>query len=319
MQAIILAGGMGTRLRPLTYTLPKPMLPIAGRPALAHIVEALAGAGCDEVIITTNYLAELIDEKLTQLKLPIPVRCVKEDKPLGTAGCIRNLYDELQEDFIVIQGDAVADINYRSLAKYHREVGADVTIATMRVADTREFGICGVDAESRIRRFQEKPRPEEAFSNIANAGFYMLRKELFDQVPEGVPYDFARQLFPALMEQDKKFYGWEMRGYWIDIGRVANYIAGNMHRIKGRAEVAPDVHLPDSATLIAPYVIGAGTKVGAGATIGPNAIIGVHCSIGDGCHISNSVVYDDVSLGAKTRLTDCVVAFEIAVGQRCDD
>ncbi|RYG68494.1 nucleotidyltransferase family protein, partial [bacterium] len=112
MQAIILAGGMGTRLQPLTHTVPKPMLPVAGRPALTHIVEALAKAGCDEVIITTNYLAELISSRLAQMNLPIPVHCVAEEKPLGTAGCIRNLYHRLQDEFIVVQGDAVADMDY---------------------------------------------------------------------------------------------------------------------------------------------------------------------------------------------------------------
>ena len=159
MQAIILAGGMGTRLRPLTYTLPKPMLPIAGRPALAHIVDSLAKAGCEEVIITTNYLAELIDDKLAQLGLPIPVRCVKEDKPLGTAGCIRNLWDDLQDEFIVIQGDAVAQIDYAQFLQSHREKSADVTISVMQVHDTREFGICAIDDDGVISPTFRGTRP----------------------------------------------------------------------------------------------------------------------------------------------------------------
>lgn len=315
MQAIILAGGMGTRLRPLTYTLPKPMLPVAGRPALAHIVEALARAGCDEVIITTNYLAELIDAKLSLLGLPIPVHCVKEDKPLGTAGCIRNLYPRLQDEFIVVQGDAVSDIDYAAFLKFHRQKKADVSITVMRVADTREFGIVSADEDGRITRFQEKPRHEEAFSNTANAGFYILRREMFDDVPDGVPLDFARQLFPTLMERGAKFYAYEMNGYWFDIGRVGDYIEGNLHQIRGRAHLAPDVHLPDDAVLVPPYVIGPGTKIGARCTLGPGAIVGARCSIGDGSHISKSVIYDDVSIGAKARLTDCVIASKSRLGK----
>ncbi|HEX8463145.1 MAG TPA: sugar phosphate nucleotidyltransferase [Abditibacterium sp.] len=315
MQAIILAGGMGTRLRPLTYTIPKPMLPIAGRPALAHIVESLARAGCDEVIITTNYLAELIDSKLSLMGLPIPVSCVKEEKPLGTAGCIRNLFSRLQDEFIVVQGDAVSDIDYGAFLKHHRHKNADVSISALRVADTREFGILATDAEGRITRFQEKPRPEEAFSNLANAGYYILKKEIFESVPEGVPYDFARQLFPDLMKNGARFYAYEMSGYWVDIGRVGNYIDANLHQIVGKAEVAPDVSIPENTVLIPPYVIGPGAKIGARCTLGPGVIIGSRCSVGDGSHISNSVVYEDVTIGAKGRLTDCVVASKSRLGK----
>jgi len=314
MQAIILAGGMGTRLRPLTYTLPKPMLPIAGRPALAHIVDSLARAGCTEVIITTNYLAELIDEKLAGMGLPIPVHCVKEDIPLGTAGCIKNLEDRLEEEFVVVQGDAVADIDYASLLRYHREKNADVTISVIRVNDTREFGIVAADEDGRILRFQEKPRPEEAFSNCANAGFYILKKELFAHVPAGVPYDFARQLFPDLMRRGARFFAWEMFGYWVDIGRVGNYIEGNMHQIAGTAQIAPDVTIPDSTSLSPPYIIGPGVRIGGRCTIGPGVILGAGTVVGDNCHISNTIVYEDVTIGAKSRLSDCVIAGRTRLG-----
>ena len=315
MQAIILAGGMGTRLRPLTYTLPKPMLPIAGRPALARIVDALALAGCDEVIITTNYLSELIDERLAELNLPIPVVCVKEDKPLGTAGCIRNILEMLQDEFIVVQGDAVADMDYTAFLAAHREKNADVTIATMQVADTREFGICDVGAGGQILRFQEKPRPEDAHSNLASSGFYIVKKELFEDIPAGATYDFARQLFPKLMKEGRQFFAWEMKGFWIDIGRVGNYIEGNMKSIAGRADVAPDVQIPPDTMLIAPYVIGPHTKIGAHCTLGPGVIIGAGCAIGEGTHISKSVVYDQVTLGARSRLTECVVAGKSRLGK----
>jgi NDP-sugar pyrophosphorylase family protein len=315
MQAIILAGGMGTRLQPLTYTVPKPMLPVAGRPALALIVEALAQAGCDEVIVTTNYLAELISSKLALMQLPIPVRCVAEDKPLGTAGCIRNLYESLQDEFIVIQGDAVSDIDYGAFLRQHRQNNADVSIATMRVADTREFGIVATDETGRITRFQEKPRPEEAFSNMANAGFYILKKSMFAEVPDGVPFDFARQLFPKLMEDGAHFYAYEMTGYWVDIGRVGNYIEGNMHQIRGKAQIAPDVHIPEDTVLISPYVIGPGTKIGSRCTIGPGVIIGARSSIGDNSHLSKTVIYEDVTIGAKARLTDCVIASKSRLGK----
>ncbi|MDF2439698.1 MAG: mannose-phosphate guanylyltransferase / phosphomannomutase [Abditibacteriota bacterium] len=314
MQAIILAGGMGTRLRPLTYTVPKPMLPVALEPAMAHTVRSLERAGFNEVIVTTNYLAEVVTEGIEEWGPPIPVRCVKEHKALGTAGCIKNLIDELDDEFLVIQGDAVADIDYERFLNFHREHEADVTISVMRVQDTREFGIVAVEDDGHITRFQEKPRPEEAFSNLANSGFYVLKKSTFDNVPANEEYDFSRQLFPALMAQGARFYAWEMRSYWVDIGRVQTYLEGNRHQIQGRAEVAADVRVPESSTLLPPFLIGEGTRIGEGCTIGPGAIIARRCTLGHGSRVSGSVLYDDVSIGENTRLTDCVVAKNAHLG-----
>jgi NDP-sugar pyrophosphorylase family protein len=315
MQAVILAGGLGTRLRPLTYTIPKPMLPVANRPALVHTIEALADAGFSEVIITTNYLAETIRATLDTLDLPLPVRCIKEEKPLGTAGCIQNIIDLLDEDFLIIQGDAVADIDYRRLVEFHRTKNADITIAAMLVQDTREFGIVTADEDGRITRFQEKPRPEEAFSHMANTGFYMVKKAVFDDAPPaGEIYDFSLHLFPRLMAAGARFYAWQMGGYWIDIGRVNNYLEGNHHRIKGRAEIASGVHVPESATLVSPFLIGEGTHIGEGCVIGPYTIVAQRCTLGNNSRISGSVLYHDVSIGESARLSDCVVASSTQIG-----
>lgn len=314
MQAIILAGGMGTRLRPLTYTVPKPMLPIAGLPAMMHTVEALYAAGFGEVFITTNYLAEVVDEALKRLAPPIPVRCIREAKALGTAGCVKNVIDDLDDEFVVIQGDAVADIDYKRFLLFHRESRADVSIATMRVSDPREFGIVAVESDGRISRFQEKPKVEEAFSNLANSGFYVLKKSVFEGVPHGEEYDFSRQLFPQLMADGARFFAWEMNGYWIDIGRVQNYLEGNRHRMQGRAEVADGVYIPESTTLVPPFLIQQGSRIGENCTIGPNATIARNCSIGDGSRLAGAVLFDDVSVGANARLTDCVIARHSRLG-----
>lgn len=308
MQAIILAGGQGTRLRPLTYTIPKPMLPVANLPALGHTLRALSKAGCDEAIVTTNYLADQVEEGLRALGIPFPVRCVREAKPLGTAGCVKNIIKELESEFIVIQGDAVADIDYEALIEFHRAKNADVTITVMRVQDTREFGIVSMDEERRILRFQEKPRPEEAFSDLANAGFYVIKKKVFDEVPADEPYDFSRQLFPRLMEEGARFYAFPMQGYWIDIGRIQHYIEGNIHCILGRAEVAKSARIAETARLVPPFLIGDDTIIADDCTIGPNVVIGHDCIIGPGTQISGSVLYDEVVIGAAAQLSDCVVA-----------
>lgn len=308
MQAIILAGGMGTRLRPLTYTIPKPMLPVANVPALGRTLAALSAAGCREAIVTTNYLAEQVAEGLHALPIPFPVRCVREEKPLGTAGCVKNVIADLDDEFIVIQGDAVSDIDYGALLEFHRAKNADVTITVMRVQDTREYGIVAMDEERRILRFQEKPRPEEAFSDLANAGFYVVKKSVFDDVPAGEPYDFSRQLFPRLMEEGARFYAFPLQGYWVDIGRIQHYIESNMYCIRDRAEQALDVQVADTARLVPPFLIGEGTIISDDCTIGPNVVIGDDCIVGPGTQISGSVLYDDVVVGAGVHLNGCVVA-----------
>ena len=314
MQAIILAGGSGTRLRPLTYTTPKPMLPVGGRPALVRITQALQGAGFSEVIITTNYLAEVIDERLREYSLPIPVRCVREDKPLGTAGCIKNVITELGDEFLVIQGDAVAEIDYAKLLEFHRERKADVTISAIRVQDPREFGIMDTDGEGRIQRFQEKPRLEDAFSDLANAGFYVMKKSVFDFVPADAPFDFSNDLFPILMQDGKRFFAFELGGYWVDIGRPQSYLEGNNHALKGCAQVAAGVEVPISATLAPPFIISEGTRLGEHCVVGPNTVLGRGAQVGQGAVISGSVLFEDVSVGANARLHDCIIGTRSHVG-----
>jgi NDP-sugar pyrophosphorylase family protein len=283
---------------------------------MAHTVRALAQANCAKVIITTNYLADVVAEGLHAMPVPLPVRCVREEHPLGTAGCVKNVIEQLDDEFIVIQGDAVADIDYGELIDFHRSKDADVTIAVMRVQDTREFGIVATDEDRRILRFQEKPRPEEAFSDLANAGFYVLKKRVFDDVPANEPYDFSRQLFPRLMEEGARFYAYPMHGYWVDIGRIQHYLEGNMHRIRDMAEVPPSAQVADTARLVPPFLLGDGVVVGEGCVIGPNVVIGDDTLIGSDTQISGSVIYNDVVIGDGAHLTGCVVASNCHVRDR---
>jgi NDP-sugar pyrophosphorylase family protein len=314
MQAIILAGGFGTRLRPLTYTVPKPMLPVANRPAILHTVDALAQAGCREVIITTNFLAHIIDAALETLKTPIPVRCVREAVPLGTAGCVLNILDELDEKFLVIQGDAVAEIDYAAMMRAHREREADVTMSVMHVEDTREFGIVATDAAGRIERFQEKPRAEDAFSHLANTGFYALNRRIFDGFARGQVVDFSLDLFPRVLARNGFLFAWPITGSWIDIGQVPAYIEGNRRKMAGHAEVAPGVAVPASATLLPPFLIGPGVTLGEECVVGPNTVVAENCVLQRGVSAVGSVLYDNVEVGEYSRLSDCVVASQAKIG-----
>lgn len=322
MQAIILAGGSGTRLRPLTYTTPKPMLPVANRPALSRTVDALARAGFSEVIITTNYLAGRVSEWLETLETPIPVRCIEENTPLGTAGCVKNCIDDLGDEFLIVQGDAVADVDYSAFLAFHRARKAQVSISAMRVTDTRDFGIMQTGAQGRIERFQEKPAPHEAFSDLANAGFYLVQKSIFDHVPHGVFFDFSRQLFPLLMAEGARFFAWEMDGYWIDIGQIAPYWAANQRLLHDQARdhpdscVAPDARIDASCILRAPVLIGAGARLEANCVIGPNTIIGADCVVHAGAQLEGAILHHDVEIGADSRLHNCIIGAHSRLDER---
>lgn len=317
MQAIVLAGGMGTRLRPLTYTRPKPMIVVANRPAIHHLVVGLAEAGFSEVIVTTNYMAENIRAYCEATSLPIPVRCIDEERPMGTAGAVKNVESEIAGPFAVIQGDSLSEIDLRELVAAHRRFGGLATLAVMPVENPSEFGIVELDAGARIVRFLEKPKREECFSNLANTGFYVLEREVLAEIPAEQTYDFSFELFPKLLASGQAMHGWRTQAYWIDLGRVGTYLAGNarcLSRLSGwsppaRADISPTaaVHLPS--------LVGEGSILEAGCEVGPEASVGSDVRLQAGCRVRGSILYDRVSVGQNTLLEECVVSEETVIGR----
>lgn len=317
MQAIVLAGGMGTRLRPLTYTRPKPMIAVANRPAIAHIVEAAARAGFSEVLFTTNYMAEAIQAHCAAEAYPIPVRCISEDRPMGTAGAVKNVEAAITGPFTVIQGDSFSEIDLHALAAAHRTFGGLATIAVMPVDNPSEFGILELDAAGRIQRFLEKPKPDQCFSNLANTGCYVFEREVLAEIPAGTPYDFSFELFPTLLAAGRPLFGWRTDAYWVDLGRVASYLAGNAHCLSrlGRIEAAPDASVSPSAALHPPVLIGAGVSIEAGCEVGPFAALGSGTQLGAGARVTGAILYDGVAVGPGTVLEECVVAERARLGR----
>jgi len=317
MQAIVLAGGMGTRLRPLTYTRPKPMIAVANRPAIDHIVAAAARAGFSEIIIATNYMAEIIQAYCATEPFPIPVRCLREDHPLGTAGAVKNVEDQITGPFAVIQGDSLSDIDLSGLVAAHRRLGGIATIAVMPVENPSEFGIVELDGEGRIVRFLEKPKREECFSNLANTGFYLFEPEILGHIPPGTAYDFSFELFPALLRTGKAIFGWQTQAYWIDLGRIATYLAGNAHCLSRENGVllADGASVSPSVTLHPPVLVGDGVVVEEGCEFGPFASIGSGARLGAGSRVRGSIVYERAVVGPGGLLDECVIAEETKVGR----
>ncbi len=226
MKAVILAGGEGTRLRPLTSNQPKPMMPVANRPMMEHIVRLLAEHGFDDIVVTVAFLANHIRTYFGDgSDFGVRMRYATEDSPLGTAGSVRNAADELDETFLVISGDVLTDIDLSAFVKAHRSTGATGSIALKRVDDPVEFGIVITHEDGSIERFLEKPTWGQVFSDTINTGIYVLEPEVFDFIPKGEVIDFSGDVFPAILKRGKPLFGYVADGYWEDVGTLEAYLA----------------------------------------------------------------------------------------------
>jgi mannose-1-phosphate guanylyltransferase/mannose-1-phosphate guanylyltransferase/phosphomannomutase len=309
---MILAAGLGTRLRPLTYLMPKPMAPILNRPVMEHIARLLAEHGFKQVIANLSHLPEQVRMRFGDgSEFGIALSYSQEEELLGTAGGVRNVADFLSEteSFLVISGDALTDIDLSAMRRAHESHDGIATLATKRVADTAEFGVAITDSEGRIQGFQEKPQPAEALSDLANCGIYMFRREIFDYFPEAEFADWATDVFPALLEADVPFHSHEIEEYWNDIGSLADYLQGNAAALRGEVSI----HLPgselaegvfadeesnlDGVKVKPPVLIGAGCQIGARADLHGPVVIGDRCRIGAGAMLRDSVLLAGCEVG----------------------
>jgi mannose-1-phosphate guanylyltransferase/mannose-1-phosphate guanylyltransferase/phosphomannomutase len=315
MKAMVLAAGLGTRLRPLTYEVPKPMVPVLDRPVMAHILDLLAGHGFTEVIANLHYFPESITghfgERLTYRYEP---------ELLGTAGGVRNCADFFGDDsFLVISGDALTDIDLTALAQRHRQAGGVATLSVKKVPDTREYGVVLHDREGRVTGFQEKPRPEEALSDLGNCGIYVFTPEIFDYFPARPFVDWAKDVFPTLLDGDVPFHIHETREYWNDVGSLSELRQGTFDALRGElrlqmdgAERAPgvtvaaDCELPDSVTVDGPVWLGAGARVGEHARLMGPVVIGDQAVVGAGAQLRSSIVFPGTEIAPGAILIDAI-------------
>jgi mannose-1-phosphate guanylyltransferase len=321
MRAMILAAGLGTRLRPLTYVMPKPVAPVLNRPIVAWIAELLARHGFEDVVANLSYLPEQIRDVLGDGSgFGLRIEYSEEPEPLGTAGGVGKVRDFLGEtdSFLIISGDALTSIDLSAMRDAHEanvERGAILTIATKRVADTTQFGVAITDADGRIQGFQEKPEPAEALSDLANCGIYMFRSDIFDHFPppdqispagdDDQPagfVDWAMDVFPALLDGDIPFYSHEIDAYWNDVGSVGEFVQGNRDALSGMVGIDPP-----AAQVSAGVYAGEGSDLD-GVKVKPPVLIGPGCQVGVGADLHGpAVVGDGCQIGAGAMLRDCVV------------
>lgn len=326
---MVLAAGLGTRLRPITYAMPKPMAPVLNRPVMEHIVRLLARHDFAEAIANLHWFPETIEGHFGDgSAFGVELAYSREEALLGTSGGVRNAAEFLGESFLVISGDALTDIDLGAMRAFHESHDGIATLATKRVGDTSQFGVAIADAGGRIQGFQEKPDPSEALSDLANCGIYMFRAEVFDYFPapgaskaagEGDPpgfADWAMDVFPALLENDVPFYSHEIDDYWNDIGNLDELRQGNFDALRGEVRIdpgAPEVGdqvraaspLGD-AEVEGPALIGERVELGAGVRIQGPAIVGDGARLGDGAWIRESILLADVELAPEAMLIGAI-------------
>jgi mannose-1-phosphate guanylyltransferase/phosphomannomutase len=321
VKAVIMAGGEGTRLRPLTSNAPKPMLPVANRPMMEHIIHLLKEHGFDEIVVTVAFLANHIKTYFGDgAEFGVTMRYADEPVPLGTAGSVGNARAFLDDTFLVISGDVLTDIDLTKVLEYHREKGAVATIGLTTVENPLEFGIVITREDGSIERFLEKPTWGQVFSDTINSGIYVFEPEVFDFIPEGRSVDFSGEVFPALLAAGKPLFGAVVEGYWEDVGTLEAYLSSHKDVLDGKvrasvpgflvndgvwlgegAEISPD------AQVIGPCVIGPGCKIEAGCRVGEYSVLGSNVRLLGDVQVERSVLHDNVYVGHGARMRGAVI------------
>ncbi len=314
MQALILAGGEGTRLRPLTYTVPKPVLPLAGRPHMAYVIDWLTGHGIDDVIISCGHLAEGVRNALEALEPDVRIRYAEEPDARGTAGAIRFAEQMLAERFFVLNGDVLCDLDLTAQIEQHDRTGARATLALHPVADPSGYGLIHRNEDGEITEFLEKPEAHEIDTDEINAGAYLLEQSVLDEISPDRAVSIEREVFPRLVGSG--LYGIRLDGYWIDIGTPERYLEANWDILEGRIEtvtrvddpamVAAGCEVSSSAELRAPCVIGADGTIGAGAVIERSVLLD-NCAVEDEAKVVNSILGAGVTVERGAELDGAVI------------
>lgn len=330
MKAVVLAGGLGTRMRPLTFTKPKPMTPLVDKPVLEHIIDYLRIHGIDEVVVTTNYMRDQVREHFGHehkgVKLYYPI----EEQPLGTAGSVKNIQDRLDDTFVVIQGDNITDIDLTRVIREHKKYSGTCTITLQEVRDPWNYGVVELHENMRVKRFYEKPKMEECFSNLINTGLYVMEPSVLDYMPADTFFDFSRDLFPILLTEES-IYGVVDNSFWIDVGQPVGYmkamdwilskakqsisdssvVAGE---IQDNVVIGENVRIVGNSRIVGPVIIGDNTTVEEDCVIGPASCIGPNSLVKAGTAVSHASIFENTTIGGGANIKNCLIAEYCVLG-----
>lgn len=328
MQALILAGGEGTRLRPLTSTTPKPVIQLVDRPFIGYMIEWLHGHGVDDVIISCGFMADGVRSVLGDgAGQGVRLRYVEEPKPLGTGGALRWAQDLLDERFFMLNGDILTDIDLTAQLAQHERTGAHATLALIPVEDPSAYGLVRRTPDQAVTEFVEKPSLAEIDTNLINAGAYILERSVLDVVPPaGTPASIEREVFPALVGHG--LYGYEAGGYWLDIGTPERYLQATYDILEGIVSTEIGRELAGShlmlvggaeveGRVVPPALVGPGCRIASGAIVGGRTVLGAGVEVGAGAHIETSVVLDGARIGPRTTVRSSIVGPGVTIGEHC--
>ena len=326
-----MAGGSGTRLRPLTCDLPKPMVPVLNRPIAEHIVNLLKRHHITEIIATLFYLPDVMRDYFQDGSgFGVTMTyAVEEDQPLGTAGCVKNVAELLDDTFLVISGDSIADFDLQKAIDFHREKGAKATLVLTRVPNPADFGIVITGTDGKISRFLEKPSTSEIFSDTVNTGTYILEPDVLDYLPSGCEQDFSNDLFPLLIEKGEPMYGYVAEGYWCDVGHLDAYREAQYDALLGKVHldyaypertsgvyVGENTFIDPTARLQPPVIVGSNCRIGSRALLGPGTVVGDNVTIGNDADLNRPIVWNGAVVGDESLLRGCAIARGVRVGHR---
>src|SRR5215211_2994138 len=326
MKAVVMAGGEGTRLRPLTSNQPKPMVPIVGKPCMEHIVELLRAHGFEDIVVTLAFMPQAIRGYFGAGEAHgVSIRYSVEESPAGTAGSVKLAEDALEEPFLVISGDALCDIDLGELVRFHQEKEAVVTIGLKHVDNPLEFGIVVTDVDGRVERFLEKPSWGQVFSDTINTGIYVLEPEVLKHIPADRPYDFSKELFPLLLEMGRPIYGHVLDGYWQDIGNLDQYRQANFDaldeavrlniggvRLRGNVWIGEGADVHDVEEVEGPAFIGNYCRIARDASVGPYSVLSNGVTLRERARTTRTVIDAATHIGRSTLIEGAIV------GRSCD-
>ena len=319
MNAIILAGGIGTRLRPLSCTRPKLLFPILNKPLLDWTLERLAETGVSGVTLAVKYMAEAFMQRYGESTHEMKITYSKEKKPMRTGGAIKYAEELIghEEPFLVLNGDIFTRIDYAALLKRHKENGAVATIALIRVEDPSRYGTVKLTEDDRVTQFVEKAPLGQAPSNLINAGVYVLDPKIFEYIPGGRPVSIEHEVFPKLAKEGKLF-GHEFTDVWIDIGKPADYLRANRVLLDAEAKkcfLGKDVNIEEGVKFNEPFMVDVGVTVGQNSRVGPYAVIGKDVVLGRNVLVENSVVFPDATISDNASIRGAVIGEGVEIGR----